>query len=217
MTITNRGRFITLEGGEGSGKSTLLTGLTARTEALGIQVVRTREPGGTPLAESVRALALHPPDGQNWSPLAEALLMNAARASHLDELIRPSLDAGHWVLCDRFSDSTLAYQSVGGVPMATLRAMETSVLKNTAPDLTLILDAAPEDLIERRRSRGEALDVFEARPQAFHTAVRNAFVSIAHSDPSRYVLIDALASADDVLDAAWSAIAERFTPAHATP
>lgn len=205
-----RGRFITLEGGEGVGKSTLLSGLSARMAALGLRIIQTREPGGTPLAEAVRTLALHPPGGQHWSPLAEAFLMNAARDNHLDELIRPSLDRGDWVLCDRFSDSTIAYQSIGGVPTEILRAMEASVLGNTEPDLTLILDAPPEELLERRRSRGETLDVFEARPQEFHVSVREAFVAVAHSDPIRYVLVDALGSEAQVLDAAWTAITERL-------
>jgi len=210
MTTAESGQFITLEGGEGVGKSTLLSGLANRLETLGIHVVKTREPGGTPLAETVRNLALHPPNGAKWSPLAEALLMNAARASHLDDLVRPALVRGDWVLCDRFSDSTLAYQSIGGVPIETLRAMEASVLKQTVPDLTLILDASPAQLIERRQSRGEPLDVFEARPQEFHNAVRDAFLTIAESDSARYVVLDAMAPAAEVLEVAWAEIATRL-------
>ena len=210
MTTVDRGRFITLEGGEGAGKSTLLAGLVERLKAQNITTIRTREPGGTPLAESVRSLALHPPNGNKWSPLAEALLMNAARANHLDERIRPALLRGDWVLCDRFSDSTLAYQSIGGVPMPTLRAMEASVLNDTVPDLTLILDAPPSELISRRADRGEPLDAFEARPQDFHDAVRAVFLQIADSDPARYVVLDALEPADSVLEDAWRAVSERL-------
>lgn len=210
MTANKRGLFVTLEGGEGVGKSTLLAGLASRVDALGLETVKTREPGGTPLAESVRSLALHPPEDGEWSPLAQALLMNAARTHHLDELIWPALSRGACVLCDRFSDSTLAYQSISGVPMETLRAMEASVLGGATPDLTLVLDAAPAQLIERRSGRGETLDVFEARPLAFHIAVREAFLSIARSDPARYVVLDALASPADVLDTAWTVITERL-------
>lgn len=209
--MTNRpALFITLEGGEGAGKSTLLSGLAGRIEALGVTVIKTREPGGTPLAESVRNLALHPPEGHHWSPLAQSLLMNAARTNHLDTLIRPALARGDWVLSDRFSDSTLAYQSIGGVPMETLRLMETAVLGDTAPHITLILDAPPSALIERRQSRGETLDVFEARPLEFHNAVRAQFLAIAKHDPDRYKVLDALAAPKDVLIAAWSAITERL-------
>ena len=112
MANQKSGLFITFEGGEGAGKSTLFQALAKRLEADGIRVITTREPGGTPLAEAVRALALHPPQGETWSPLAEALLMNAARADHLSKLIRPSLQQGTYILSDRFSDSTRAYQSV---------------------------------------------------------------------------------------------------------
>jgi dTMP kinase len=202
------GLFITLEGGEGTGKSTLLSGLAERMSSFGKTVVTTREPGGTILAEAVRELALHPPESQSWSPMAEALLMNAARANHLDDLIRPSLLKGHWVLSDRFSDSTLAYQSIGGVPLETLRMIETAVLGDTTPDMTFVLDAPPEALITRRKNRGVKLDAFEARPLAFHDAVRERFLAIAKGDPARYIVLDALAPADAVLAQAWSAIGE---------
>ena len=138
------GRFITLEGGEGTGKSTLIAGLAYMLRARGMACIVTREPGGTPLAEQVRDLALNPPEGESWSPLAQALLMNAAREDHLERQIRPALRAGRWVLCDRFADSTRAYQSIDGVSMNTLLAFERAVVKDTRPDLTLILDADPE-------------------------------------------------------------------------
>ncbi|MEM1148737.1 MAG: dTMP kinase, partial [Pseudomonadota bacterium] len=122
------GRFVTLEGGEGTGKSTLIEGLHAALLARGITCHITREPGGTVLAEALRALALTPPEGEIWSPLAQALLMNAARDHHLQDLIRPALARGDWILCDRFSDSTRAYQSIDGVAPEILIQLEQAVV-----------------------------------------------------------------------------------------
>ena len=209
MPKVKRGLFVTLEGGEGTGKSTLLSGLAKVITSQGISLVKTREPGGTLLAESVRALALHPPDGQQWSPIAQALLMNAARASHVEDLLRPALCNGSWVLSDRFSDSTLAYQSIGGVPMHILRMLEAAVLADTVPDITLILDAPPSALIDRRRSRGETLDIFETKPLEFHIAVRESFLAIAKQNAERYIVLDALKPAEDVLAEAWAAVNAR--------
>ena len=181
----DRGLFITLEGGEGAGKSTLQRALVDKLEATGQEVVATREPGGTPLAEAVRQLALHPP-GHAWSPMAEALLMNAARTDHLEKVIRPALDRGAWVICDRFSDSTLAYQSAGGLSMKVLKRLEKTVLDKTTPDLTLILDAPIGQL---RIRRGSDSDAFEDRGMEFHDSVREAFLRIAEDEPERCVLI----------------------------
>lgn len=204
------GRFITLEGGEGAGKSTLLKSLAKRAEAHGICVVETREPGGTPLAEATRNLVLSPPDKEKWSPLAEALMMNAARSDHLEKKIRPALESGQWVLCDRFSDSTLAYQSAGkGVALPTLLTMEAFVLDGSRPDVTLILDAAPEDLLSRRRARGGETDAFETRPMRFHRDVRAAFLQIADRWPERCIVLDALASPERLLEEAWATIEAR--------
>lgn len=204
------GRFVTLEGGEGAGKSTLLAALSERARANGISAETTREPGGTPLAEAVRKLALHPPDGEAWSPLAEALLMNAARADHLEKLIRPALERGQWVFCDRFSDSTLAYQSVsGGVSMPTLLSLEAAVLEWSRPDLTLVLDAPPEKLKKRCEARGDTTDAFEARPMKFHRDVRAAFLQIAQRYPERCVVLDAMQAPGRVLEEAWAAIEAR--------
>lgn len=196
-----RGRFITLEGGEGTGKSTLIAGLTTALRDRGISVIVTREPGGTPLAEKIRELALNPPEDHEWSPLAHALLMNAAREDHLIRQIRPALARGLWVICDRFADSTRAYQSIDGVPLSVLKSFETAVVGETAPDLTLILDAAPEDLSERRRVR-DVTDVFEAKGMDFHGKVRAAFLAIAKQEPERCKLIDAVLPADIVLNRA---------------
>lgn len=200
-----RGRFITFEGGEGTGKSTLIAGLVPALRDRGISVVVTREPGGTPLAEKIRELALNPPDDHEWSPLAHALLMNAAREDHLVRQIRPALDRGLWVLCDRFADSSRAYQSAQGVSMSVLKQFERAVVGDTTPDLTLILDAAPEDLAARRMAR-DITDVFEAKGMEFHQNIRNAFLAIAKDEPNRCTVISALQPVEDVLANALTAI-----------
>ena len=192
------GRFITLEGGEGTGKSTLIAGLSDALQDRGQNVIVTREPGGTKLAEEVRALALNPPAGETWSPLSHALLMNTARDDHLNKLIRPAFERGDWVLCDRFADSTRAYQSIDGQDIETLLKIERAVVGETRPDLTLILDGAPEDLAERRRARGTQ-DVFEQKDLDFHTKVREAFLEIAEQEPDRSAVIDALPTPEQVL------------------
>jgi len=211
MADTARGRFITLEGGEGVGKSTLQHTLAERLEDAGIGVVTTREPGGTRLAERLRELALHPLNGETWSPMAEALLMNAARVDHLDKLIRPALAKGLWVICDRFSDSTRVYQSVGdGVPEDVLIAIETPVLGNTRPDLTLVLDAPPAATEARRKIRDARKDVFEMRPDTFHSAVRQAFLNLVKVEPDRVKLIDASRDAYSVAEDAWREVQALF-------
>lgn len=207
MSERPAGHFITLEGGEGTGKSTLARALARKLEAAGIQAVLTREPGGTPLAEAARHLLLHPPEGEAWSPLSEALLVNAARRDHLEKLIRPALARGDWVICDRFADSTRVYQSIGGgVAQNTLLSIEREVLGGTLPSMTLVLDVSLEIARERRAVRAGALDTFECRPDAFHEAVRAAFLAIAQAEPERCRLIDAGQTPDGVLDAAWAQI-----------
>ncbi len=202
--------FISLEGGEGVGKSTLIKALADRAAKKVPQVIRTREPGGTPLAEKVREIALHPPGRQKLSALCEALLMNAARADHLDKVIRPALSRGTWVFCDRFSDSTRVYQSVGGgVSKAFLVSLEAEVVAGDKPDLTLILDAAPEDLQQRRLARNQGGDAFEAMDMKFHEAVRQGFLEIAQVEPERCVVLDALLSPDDLAAKAWRHIQDR--------
>ena len=204
MTDTAAGCFITLEGGEGTGKSTLAKALAGRLEAAGVHAVLTREPGGTPLAEAARHLLLHPPEGEAWSPLSEALLVNAARRDHLEKLIRPTLARGDWVICDRFADSTRVYQSIGGgVAPETLLAIEHEVLGATLPDMTLVLDLPLETARMRRAMRAGALDSFERRPDDFHEAVRLAFLDIASDEPQRCRVIDASMAPDNVVRAAW--------------
>lgn len=207
--MTELGRFITLEGGEGTGKSTLIKGLEAALSARGHEVVVTREPGGTPLAEAVRALALTPPDGHTWTPIAHALLMNASREDHLAKLIRPALARGAWVLCDRFADSTRAYQRIDGVDLDTVLQIEAIVVGETKPDLTLVLDAAPEDLAARRQSRNVS-DVFEQKDVSFHTRIREAFLEIAEGEPDRCVVVDALQAPGAVLAHALAEIDARL-------
>ncbi|MEL7540992.1 MAG: dTMP kinase [Pseudomonadota bacterium] len=207
--VKSRGRFITLEGGEGVGKSTLIHGLQAEFDRRGLKTCMTREPGGTALAEHVRALALTPPDEQSWSALSHALLMNTARSDHLEKLIRPALARGEWVICDRFADSTRAYQSIDGVSSETLIMIERAVVADTRPDLTLILDADPSALAERRQLRGTQ-DVFEAKDLAFHEQIRAAFLAIAKAEPDRCVVLDALQSPPQVLAAALAAINTRL-------
>lgn len=214
MSNPGRGRFITLEGGEGTGKSTLQAALRARLTEEGVDVVVTREPGGTPRAEAIRALVLNPPGGKAFSPLAEALLMNAARRDHIENLIRPALDAGKWVLCDRFSDSTRVYQGVSGeLSPETLLSLERHVVGETRPDLTLVLDAPVALAHQRRAERQGAQDVFERRDLDFHQAVRHAFSEIARTEPDRCRLVDASRSAEDVAQAAWHHVARLLTPA----
>ena len=134
-------------------------------------------------------------------------MLNAARLDHLQKKINPSLRSGNWVICDRFADSTLAYQSaVGGVPLSVLRSLEKTVLQDTRPDLTLILDAEPRDLIERREQRDQAADGFELRPPSFHAAVREIFLQIAKEEPERCKVLNALRTPDRLLEDAWKAI-----------
>lgn len=203
------GRFITLEGGEGTGKSTLIAGLSEALLARGHTVIVTREPGGTKLAEEVRALALNPPTGEAWSPLSHALLMNTARDDHLNKLIRPALERGDWILCDRFADSTRAYQSIDGQDIETLLKIERAVVGETRPALTLVLDGAPVDLAERRRARGTQ-DVFEQKDLDFHAKVRAAFLEIARQEPDRCAVIDALQTPEQVVAAALFEIDTRL-------
>lgn len=212
--MPNRGRFITLEGGEGAGKSTLLKSLASTLEAMGMKVVITREPGGTPLAESVRELVLYPPQDA-FTPIAEALLMNAARAEHVDTLIKPSLEKGAWVLSDRFSDSTLAYQSSNdgtGIDWNTLKELEAITLAGLKPDVTFILDAPVEKLLSRR---GAQDDTFERRDLDFHRAVRRKFLKIANEEAERCIVLDAMLDADAILSLATDTIVSKFELADA--
>ena len=201
-------RFITLEGGEGAGKTTLSLRLATALAAAGVPVLRTREPGGAPGAEALRALMLH--GGVAWDPVAEAMLMFAARREHVAKTIQPALDAGIWVVCDRFADSTLAYQCHGhGLDRTVWQRLAEVALDGFAPDLTLVLDLPPDAGMARALSRG-APDRFERMGAAFHARVHAAFLAIAEAEPERCAVLDAAQPPDAVFAAAASAVAARL-------
>lgn len=182
------GRFISLEGGEGVGKSTQLRALAAALRARGLDVVETREPGGSPGAEAIRKLLLH---DQDWGAEAEALLFAAARADHVDKVIRPALQAGRWVLCDRFVDSSLAYQGgAGGLGLEAVRDINGFGIGEWFPDRTLVL-MLPQGAERARARDGACSDRIGGRPAAYHDAVEAAFMAIAADEPERVRLIDA--------------------------
>jgi len=204
------GRFITLEGGEGTGKSTQAKRLAAAFEAKGLSALATREPGGSPGAEEIRKLLVTGEPGR-WDAMTETLLVFAARADHVARTIRPALEAGRIVVCDRFTDSTYAYQGVGrGVPRETIRRIEAVVLDDFKPDLTLVLDLPVETGLARAHSRGAGETRFEKFDTAFHEKLRQAFLDIAKRAPDRCMVIDASQSEDAVAGAIWDAAARRF-------
>jgi len=204
-----RGRFITLEGGEGTGKSTQALRLAERLRALGRQVLTTREPGGSDGAETLRGLLLQGGEDR-WSAVSETLLMYAARRDHLEKTIRPALARGAWVICDRFFDSTRAYQGTGGgAPEALIDAMERHVVGDDRPDLTLVLDL-PVDVGLQRAGARRALDRIEARDGGFHERLRAAFLEIAAADPRRCFVIDAAPTPDEVEASIWGAVQARL-------
>jgi len=206
-----RGRFITFEGGEGAGKSTQVQRLAARLKAGGREVVTTREPGGSPGAESIRDIVLRG-DADRWSPTTETLLMYAARRDHIERVIRPALERGAWVVCDRFADSTRAYQgAAGGVDPAFITALETFILETTRPDLTLVFDLPAEVGLDRAHARAGAEMRFESKGMAFHERLRTGFQAIAAAEPGRCAVVDATASMDDVEAAVWTAVESRLT------
>jgi dTMP kinase len=206
-----QGRFISFEGGEGAGKSTQLKRVAARLQAAGQEVVATREPGGSPGAESIRELVLNGA-ADRWSPVTETLLMYAARRDHVERVIRPALTRGAWVVCDRFADSTRAYQgAAGGTDPALIAALETYILEETRPDLTLIFDLPVEVGLERAQARAGAEMRFESKGQAFHERLREGFLSIAKAEPDRCAVIDATGSLDEVEARVWATVDGRLS------
>ncbi len=201
------GRFITIEGGEAAGKSTQTRHLAAALAQLGLDVLATREPGGAAEAEALRGLLLA--EHMGWTPLAETLLHYAARAQHVARVIRPALAAGRWVVCDRFSDSTLAYQGYGlGVDHAAIAAL--SDMLGLWPDLTLVLDLPAEDIAGRLAGRGAGADRYERMGEAFFARVGQGFRAIAAAAPARCVLLSATPPEALVTRAILAAVAERF-------
>ena len=209
MTPVTRGRFITFEGGEGVGKSTQVLRLADRLRGRG-EVVVTREPGGSPGAEAIRALLVSGPV-ERWSPISETLLMYAARRDHIERVIAPALARGAWVICDRFYDSSRAYQgAAGGAAASLLRALEAEVVGELIPDLTLILDLPAGVGLARAAKRGQGEGRFEAKGAQFHERLRAAFLEIAAAEPKRCRVIDANADLDTVSERIAAALDERW-------
>lgn len=208
-TIETAARFITVEGPEGAGKSTQVARLAERLTDLGLTVTVTREPGGTAVGEAVRAVLLSP-IGAEPLPLTEALLFCAARAEVVAHIVRPALAAGETVLCDRFSDSTLAYQGYGrGVSLDWLRSVIAGATGGLVPDLTLVLDLPVEIGLARRRGEG-GWNRLDAADVAFHRRVRDGFLALAHDAPERLVIIPADGAFERVAAAIWDAVAARI-------
>lgn len=208
------GHFITLEGGEGAGKSTQVKRLAAALSARGIEVVQTREPGGTPGAEDIRSLLVTGDPGR-WDAMTETLLHYAARRAHVEKTVKPALARGAWVISDRFADSTMAYQGyAGSVGRETVAALHRLVLGDFAPDLTLVLDLPVETGLARAKARmtgaSQAEDRYERMGLAFHENLRAAFHEIARREPERCRLVDAGGNPDQVAAALWQAVATRF-------
>ncbi|WP_439543878.1 dTMP kinase [Hyphomicrobium sp.] len=201
-----RGKFITFEGGEGAGKTTQVARLAERLRAGGIETVITREPGGTPLGESIREVVL----GASPEPVTELLLFAAARAEHVAKVIRPALKHGTWVLCDRFIDSTRVYQGLlGGVPGDLIGAIEMHSVAPTFPDLTFVLDVPAEEGLKRTEARG-ALTRFDAEHASYHIKLRDAFRQAAEAEPERCVLMDGGRTADEIAADIWRTLSTRF-------
>ncbi len=216
------GHFITFEGGEGAGKSTQVRRLAERLEALGHQVLVTREPGGSPFAETLRALLLDantPP----YDALAEALIFYAARADHLNKTIRPALHDGQWVLCDRFSDSTRVYQSLAStLPQSVCDQLDQIVVRDTQPELTIVMDIVPEEGLARAHARRQEsasasqdgsvpdTDRYESRDLNYHRRLREGFLEIAKANPERCVVVNASLPVDDISELIWQNVKARL-------
>lgn len=213
-----RGRFITFEGGEAAGKSTQIARLARRLRDRGHTVLELREPGGTPLGEKIRHLLKHDPDGRGMAPETELLLMNASRAELVRARILPALEAGQTVLCDRFFDSTVAYQGHGrGLNLAAVQAVIDLAVGGLRPDRTLWLEVAPEiaraRLAGRRAAQGtsEPSDRFDEEQEAFFARVARGFQDSFKAEPRRWRRVDAGGSLETVEEAAWAAVADLFS------
>lgn len=208
--MTAKGRFITLEGGEGAGKSTQARLLAGALVQRGADAITTREPGGSPGAEDIRAL-LVTGEPRRWDPLVETLMMFAARADHVAQTIKPALEKGTHVISDRFTDSTYAYQGAGrGLPRETIRRIEAIAIPDMKPDLTLVLDLPAETGLRRAAERRTGDTRFEHFDIAFHERLREAFREMVRHHPERYALIDASAGIDDVAAAILRVVETRL-------
>ena len=204
------GRFISLEGGEGTGKSTQARLLVERLNGGGREAVATREPGGSPGAEAIRALLVEG-EADRWSPTTETLLMFAARRDHIERVIEPALERGAWVVCDRFFDSTRAYQGAGGgAPAGLIVALEREVVGPVTPDLTIILDLPANAGLARAAARAAGEGRFESKGAAFHERLRAAFLEIADREPGRCVVISGEGDVETVAERVWRAVDARL-------
>lgn len=196
-----RGKLITFEGGEGGGKSTQAARMAGYLRGKGLEVLETREPGGTPESEALRDLLVQG-DPDRWSALSELLLITAARVEHVNRLIEPALTEGKWVICDRFADSTLAYQGIAGeLGLELVEQLQKLAVGATAPDVTFLLDVRAEAGLQRAEKRGGAAR-FEKKGAAFHQTLRDGFLALANENPQRIVLIDG----EDTFDNVWGQI-----------
>ena len=196
-----RGKFITFEGGEGGGKSTQAARMTGYLRGKGLEVIETREPGGTPQGEDLRDLLVQG-DPDRWSALSELLLLTAARIEHVNRLIGPALAEGKWVICDRFADSTLAYQGIAGeLGLELVEQLQQLAVGASSPDVTFLLDVRAEAGLQRAEKRGGAAR-FEKKGAAFHQTLRDGFLALANENPQRIVLIDG----EDTFDNVWAQI-----------
>ncbi len=214
----NRGVFITFEGPEGSGKSSHVRLLKERLEACGKRVLLTREPGGTTFGEAVRGMLQHDHAGEPPVDRAEVALFLASRAQLCERVIRPALDSGTWVICDRFTDSTLAYQGYGrGFDIATLRIMNAFATNGLVPDLTILLDVSLETGLARVTQRGVPIDRIEAAGDAFHRRLRDGFLALAAQEPARFATLSSEAPQDTVAAQIWETLQRRCGVAEPLP
>ncbi|MFS0790584.1 dTMP kinase [Brevundimonas phoenicis] len=205
-----RGKFITFEGGEGAGKTTQARLLVERLRAAGLDVIQTREPGGSPGAEEIRNIAVSG-EADRWSPRTETLLMYAARSDHLERTIRPALAAGSWIVCDRFANSSRVYQGAGGgVSESLIEALDAAVVDGDQPDLTLVFDLPVDVGLERAFGRGLFETWFESKGVAFHQKLRDGFLDVAERHPDRCVVIDARGEVDEVSERLWAVVEARL-------
>jgi dTMP kinase len=207
------GFFITFEGGEGAGKSTQARRLAERLRGMGRVVTLTREPGGSPGAEAIRDLLVRG-DAERWSPISETLLMYASRRDHVERTIVPALARGEVVVCDRFLDSTRAYQGAGGgAPRELIAALEDAVVGAVQPDLTLVFDLPVDVGLARAAARGEGEARFESKGRDFHERLRTAYLAIAEAEPGRCALVDADGDLDAIEARVWAAVEARLARA----